>query len=364
MQLFARLCAACESSLRLEYSPDMTVGELEVALRQRLPPGTLPSRVRLLHWGRPLRRGVRLAEAGLPDGGNIEVAGTLRGGGGDGGSTGAESRSSYLEMYAPKKHEKVDPAEERLALWLNCRLSGAPLSPPCCTDRLGSVYNKDAVLEALISKSLPKELSHITAKSLIDLKLTPNPAFEQKSKATANQATFQAQQAAPFVCPVTGVEANGRARFAVLRKCGTVVSEKALKQFGPAVEEHVGYKPAAGDWMPLNPPKEEVEALRDALVVERLAAKAKKDKKRKEKGGLPPVAVPMATGGRGGGVPADAPAALPGAERAAKKWKATDHVPTGATSAVYASLFTSSRKGEMKETYMCRATSARGMNLT
>lgn len=44
------------------------------------------------------------------------------------------------------------------------------------------------------------------------------------------QATFQAQQAAPFVCPVTGVEANGRARFAVLRKCGTVVSEKALKQ--------------------------------------------------------------------------------------------------------------------------------------
>ena len=31
----------------------------------------------------------------------------LRGGGGDGGSTGAESRSSYLEMYKERKEEKV-----------------------------------------------------------------------------------------------------------------------------------------------------------------------------------------------------------------------------------------------------------------
>jgi hypothetical protein len=31
----------------------------------------------------------------------------LRGGGGDGGSTGAESRSSFLEMYARKKTVKV-----------------------------------------------------------------------------------------------------------------------------------------------------------------------------------------------------------------------------------------------------------------
>lgn len=31
----------------------------------------------------------------------------LRGSGGDGGSTGAESRSSYLEMYKEKKEEKV-----------------------------------------------------------------------------------------------------------------------------------------------------------------------------------------------------------------------------------------------------------------
>jgi hypothetical protein len=44
---------------------------------------------------------------------------------------------------------QVNPAEERLALWLNCRLSGAPLAPPCCADRLGSVFNKAAVLEVI-----------------------------------------------------------------------------------------------------------------------------------------------------------------------------------------------------------------------
>lgn len=31
----------------------------------------------------------------------------LRGGGGDGGSTGAESRECYLEMYLEKKPDKV-----------------------------------------------------------------------------------------------------------------------------------------------------------------------------------------------------------------------------------------------------------------
>lgn len=330
-------------------------------LREKTPASTMPAELRFSHWGRRLRRSMTLREAGLLEGGTLEVQGVLRGGGGDGGSTGAESRSSYLEMYAPKKLEKVNPAEERLALWLNCRLSGAPLAPPCCADRLGSVFNKAAVLEALIGKTLPKELSHINAKSLLDLKLEPNPEFGKKSKATANQATFQVHAVAPFLCPITGMEANGRARFVVLKKCGTVISEKALKQFAEAVDEHVGYKVSKEDAMPLNPPKEKVEAMRDALVVERMAVKAKKDKKRKEKAGEG-VAV-GAAGRKGSGSPEET--AFPVPEKPTKKWKASEHVPTGASSKIYASLFTSSRKGEeMKETYMCRATSARGMNLT
>jgi len=322
--------------------------------------------VRILHWGRPLQREATVAESGLADGCTVEVQGRLRGGGGDGGSTGAESRSSYLEMYASKKPDKVNPAEERLALWMNCRLSGDPLTPPCCADRLGSIFNKEAVLEAIIQKKLPAPLSHITAKSLIDLKLHNNPSFQERSKATANQGNFQALDAAPFICPVTGMEANGKARFVVLKRCGTVVAEKAIKQFKESVVELLGYEWEPSEVMPLNPSKEEVEAMRDVLVLERLEAKAKKEKKRKEKsassnGAHEAVTVATAANKPNGVAPGEE---MDGGKNGGKRYKASEHVPTNATSKVYASIFTSSRKGVVKETYMCRSTSARGMNLT
>jgi hypothetical protein len=54
----------------------------------------------------------------------------LRGAGGDGGSTGAESRSSYLEMYKEKKEEKVRiilGIPERLAAFLCCDMRSVVL---------------------------------------------------------------------------------------------------------------------------------------------------------------------------------------------------------------------------------------------
>ena len=42
---------------------------------------------------------------------------------------------------------QVNPEEERLARWTTCQLSGMPLQPPCVADELGSLFNKDAVLQ-------------------------------------------------------------------------------------------------------------------------------------------------------------------------------------------------------------------------
>jgi len=61
----------------------------------------------LLHNSRQLRDQATLGEAGVTNGATLSVTSRLRGGGGDGGSTGAESRSCYLEMYAEKKPDKV-----------------------------------------------------------------------------------------------------------------------------------------------------------------------------------------------------------------------------------------------------------------
>jgi Rtf2 RING-finger len=65
-----------------------------------------------------------------------------RGGGGDGGSTGAENRAAYLEMYAERKADAVDPGVTALARCTRCALSGAPLAEPVVADELGALFNK------------------------------------------------------------------------------------------------------------------------------------------------------------------------------------------------------------------------------
>lgn len=57
--------------------------------------------------GRSWPQETLLATAGVLAGDFVALYPRLRGGGGDGGSTGAESRSSFLEMYATKKVAKV-----------------------------------------------------------------------------------------------------------------------------------------------------------------------------------------------------------------------------------------------------------------
>lgn len=61
----------------------------------------------LLHNGRQMDDVATLGAAGVCDGAMLSAVARMRGGGGDGGSTGAESRSCYLEMYAEKKPDKV-----------------------------------------------------------------------------------------------------------------------------------------------------------------------------------------------------------------------------------------------------------------
>lgn len=81
---------------------------------------------------------------------------------------------------------------------------------------MGFMYNKEALLKALIEKNLPKEFSHITSiKDFVTLNL------KQSEKPDA---------AFPFVCPVSNTELNGLNRFLFLWKCGCVFSEKALEQ--------------------------------------------------------------------------------------------------------------------------------------
>ncbi|GAB4820969.1 hypothetical protein N2152v2_008015 [Parachlorella kessleri] len=356
--------------------------------------------LRVVYEGRTLDGHSSLEEAGVAQYGTLELLPRLRGGGGDGGSTGAESRTCYLEMYLGKKPDKVNPEEERLARWTTCQLTGMPLQPPCVCDELGSLYNKDAVIQALVGKTMPKALSHISSlKHVMDLKLEPS-ADAAANGGSSSIAGAGGSAAVRFACPISGQPMNGKYKFVVVRRTGHVLSERAVKEVPQVVEELVGFKPGAADLLAVNPPAEELLELREKLLEQRAAARAaKKDGKKASKAAAPAVgaavgekraAAAEARSGNGALAAAAAAGALYGGEAArngtvtaieassngvlkggesaagaaAKKFKATELMPSHADKKVWESLFTSSRKGEGKETYLCRSTAARGMHLS
>ncbi|CAI0542460.1 unnamed protein product [Linum tenue] len=259
----------------------------------------------------------------------------LRGGGGDGGATGAESRDCYLKMYAEKKPDKIDPNEQRLSKWVNCALSYETLRQPCVMDRLGNVFNKEALVEALIGKKLPKAFNHIRGlKDMIDVKLEPIPGGE------SNNAWFQ--------CPITGLEFNGTYKFFALRKCGHVLSAKALKEVKSKACLVCYREFEERDKVVINGSEEEVDALRERMEEER--ARVVKDKKqRKERSGDDVEKVAAKTEKLNGKIESVG-------STNNKRFKAAAVAPANATKEVYASIFTSSKKkSDFRETYSCRS---------
>lgn len=101
--------------------------------------------------------------------------------------------------------------------------------------------------------------------------------------------------------------------------------------------------------MPINGTEEEVAELRKRMEEERGKAKERKDKKvlSGNKHAATVVAPVVAAAGADNGKKGEA--------ASAKRFKAADHAPAHANKEVYASIFTSSRKSDFKETYSCRS---------
>ena len=292
----------------------------------------------------------------------------LVGGGGDGGATGAESRSAYLEMYAwnggttfSRKKESLggfvrystqstvrdrDEAEEDLARWFTCALTEEPLETcenGVVIDRTGALYNKQPVLEALRNKAvdgapLPKRIEHVTGmKALVTCQFhkrrrdAGDGEDETKAK-SVNARNFRCGATdAVFSCPITGLDFNGKTKFVVVRPSGVVVADKALREAKVSVEDmNDGVKLTdAPPPIPVNPRGEELELLKSILEEE----KKKKERKKKSKKDASGETKRKTTGDASGGGDV---------ESAAKRAKPTANAPDKADESVYASIFTSS----------------------
>ncbi|GBG87083.1 hypothetical protein CBR_g44540 [Chara braunii] len=373
--------------------------------------------VSLFYGGKRLQEELLLLRGGLLLLGNlstVELRLPLRGGGGDGGATGAESRDCYLKMYAEKKPDKVDPKDARLAKWSRCCLTSEGLQPPCAIDYLGNLFNKENVVRGLVEKSLPSALGHVQSlKDIITLQLTENHSNVGGREMVENRS---------FCCPISGVDFNGMFKFVALAACGHALSSRALKEL-KATACPVCSKPfEETDQIVINGSEEEVRVLRDRLQERKERMKmAKKENKKKRREGREEreEATTLGDKDRGGdaqsrkmedkartdhndrtllrlrknydGAPAASAAATASAasaasaaaaavsggglakgkvgsrgerERgkgveiapAAKRFKAVDNLPQHATKEVYASIFNSSvRPDAVAETYSCRS---------
>ena len=147
--------------------------------------------------------------------------------GNDGGSI--PTRDELVKTK--KKPEQRDKDGHRLYIWQHCALSQEPLTKPIVMCQMGRLYNKASVIELLLSKersSAPPWSVHLEKlKDIIELNLTPNPSYDANRISVGNG--YNDRLVSPWICPVTGLEMNGRFKFVASWPGGKVVAERAVK---------------------------------------------------------------------------------------------------------------------------------------
>ncbi|XP_061543699.1 replication termination factor 2 isoform X1 [Phycodurus eques] len=188
-------------------------------------------------------------------------------------------------VKGPKKVEKVDKNAELAAKWKHCALSQEKLRRPIVACQLGRLYNKDAVIEYLLDKSAERPntdaVTHIRGtKDIKELNLTDNPEWDGERRNTKGDR-YEDIHCGMFICPVVGLEMNGKHRFCYLQTCGCVFSDRALKEVKTEICHKCGDPFQNTDIVVLNGTKEEVGKLREKMEERRSKAKTKKSKKSK-----------------------------------------------------------------------------------
>lgn len=180
-----------------------------------------------------------------------------------------------------KKPEQADKDAETVAKWKHCALSQEELRLPIVSCELGRLYNKDAVIEYLLEKVHASNIAqHIrNLKDITELKLTNNPAVEREGADKGDE--YKDHGASKFICPVVGIEMNGKYKFCYFRACACVVSIRAMEIVKSETCHKCGKVYATDDVITINGTSEEVSDLRTRMEARRL--KQKLDKKAKKK---------------------------------------------------------------------------------
>lgn len=175
-----------------------------------------------------------------------------------------------------KKPEQKDKEAELAFRWRHCSIRQLPLQAPIVACGLGRLYSKESILEGLLDRStLPESAAHVkTLKDVKTLNLTPNPAYVT-DKAEKGDCYVDGGKS-PFICPVIGLEMNGKYKFCFLWSCGCVMSERALKEVKTNVCHRCQEAFEETDVVVMNAEGDDLERMRQALTARKSARKSKK----------------------------------------------------------------------------------------
>lgn len=173
-----------------------------------------------------------------------------------------------------KKPEQKDKDAENHCKWRLCASSQEELRSPIVACELGRMFNKQSVLEILLDKAKAPDCGkHLRSlKDIKELVLTPNPSFKKH----ANMGDgYDDLQSAEFICPVLGVEMNGKFKFCFIWTCGCVMSERSLKEIKTTSCHKCQKSFTNEDVIVINPSEEEFSVMQANMEARRSASKAK-----------------------------------------------------------------------------------------
>jgi hypothetical protein len=142
--------------------------------------------------------------------------------GNDGGSI--PGRQDLVKQKKRERKMKTELIDKARATY--CALSKEVLKKPLVICRLGNIYNKRAIVSALVEKKIPKCFAHIH--SLKDVR-EANVCL--RSAVSGHEVQGQAVE---IMCPITQMIYNGILKFVFNWSCGCVLSEKAVHELQSA----------------------------------------------------------------------------------------------------------------------------------
>lgn len=181
-----------------------------------------------------------------------------------------------------QKPEQKDKDAEAVAKWKHCAITQEELRLPIVSCELGRLYNKESVIEYLLSKEPSCEIAkHIRSlKDIVELNLTENPGYQRRDADKGDE--YVDLRASRFICPIVGLEMNGKYRFCYLKQCGCVLSERAIKEVKSEVCHKCAKPFQEDDVVGLNGSDDDLAVLTAKMEIRR--AKAKFEKKSKKRG--------------------------------------------------------------------------------